>query len=466
MKVAFCASEAVPLAKTGGLADVIGALPAALKETGVAADIYLPFYGSIKNSGIALTAIGKDVFKSSLKGCDIYLIEHEAYFGRDGIYGDKKGVFEDNGQRYQFFSLRILELFKELNIRYDIVHCHDWHTAIIPVYLKYRYARDEFYARMKTVLTIHNLAFQGVFSISEFDCLGLEDDILEKAGFDFYGQINWMKAGIKNADMVTTVSPQYAKEIQTEEFGCGLDKELSGLKIPVKGILNGIDYAVWNPAQDSLLAYPYSADNFESIKIQNKVALQKQLGLAKDESQTLFGFVGRLAHQKGIDVFVQALKGFKGNSCQVVIQGVGDAGYEQLIREVSGENKDFMAASFDFNERLAHQIYAGSDFFLMPSLFEPCGLSQMISLAYGTIPLVARVGGLIDSVISFEKDRACGNGLNFESDDAKDLTHAMHKALSLYKNKTDMAAIIHNAFKSRFSWAKSAGEYKESYLCL
>ncbi|MBP9853909.1 MAG: glycogen synthase [Candidatus Omnitrophica bacterium] len=467
MKVLFCASEVVPFAKTGGLADVCGALPPVLAESGVEVKIVMPKYGWIDEKKFGLIRVNDEFFKAKLsKNVDVFFVENEYYYGRDGLYGNQAGDFIDNLERFKFFNLQVLKLLKVIDWPCDIIHCHDWHTALIPVYLKTTFKNDDFYKSIKTVLTIHNMAFQGVFSKNEYPKLDLPDDLLTDKGFYFYDKINFLKAGIIFSDEVTTVSPQYATDIQTDEFGCGLNNILRQYQHGVAGILNGLDYDYWSPEKDELITKKYNLDSFVEGKLENKIELQKQMNLPVNVDVPVFGFVGRISHQKGMDVLIQALKELDVDKIQVIIQGLGDERYQNELRELQKKHKEKLSTVFEFNERLAHMIYAGSDWFLMPSEFEPCGLTQMISMYYGAPPIVNRTGGLADTVESFDPLHLTGNGMVCPKNTPDVLAGMIRRAIHVFHDKKVYFKLVSNAMQTTFPWKDSAEKYKELYLCL
>ena len=466
MKIAFCSSEVFPFAKTGGLADVCGALPLALEKLGTEIIVFLPHYQFIDTREFQIQRVHEGVSKTSFgKNITVYLIENEKYFYRDGLYGDRKGDYADNLDRFQYFSLHALELLKEFNEKIDIVHCHDWQTALIPVYLKEKYKDDPFFAKTKSLLTLHNLAFQGVFPKDEYLKIGLSERLFSEKGFEFFGKINLLKAGIIFSDAINTVSPQYAKEILTKEFGCGLEGVIKSRKDQVTGILNGLDYDIWNPKTDIFVEKKYSSDNFSERKAKNKTFLQKKVGLPMSPEVPIFGFVGRLSYQKGIDLVLEAINELLALDLQIVIQGTGN-GYHAQLEDLTEQNPKQFAVCLEFDERTAHQIYAGADMFLMPSVYEPCGLSQMISLCYGTIPVVYKTGGLADTVKNFDHPDKLGNGFVFDKYTKKDFIETIKTAVKVYHQKKQFGQLVNNGFAADFSWEKSAGEYKKIYQCL
>lgn len=463
MKIAFCSSEVVPYAKTGGLADVAGALPAALEKAGQEITIIMPRYKVIDPKAHVIKSVNRYASKTTIGNrIQVYFIEHPGYFDRDGLYGDSSGDYPDNLDRYHFYCTKTLELLKELDLKVDILHVHDWQAALITAYLKLLHREDPFFKKMKTVLTIHNMAYQGVFPAQEFSKLGLDKKYFNVNAFEFFNQINLLKAGIVYADRVTTVSPSYAKEIQTEKFGCGLDGVLRQRKDKVSGILNGIDHAAWDPASDSYLERTYSSRSIEDKKI-NKKNLQAQLHLPQDEQVPLFGFVGRLTFQKGLDLIARVIDEVAKMDLQLVLQGVGEEKYHRSLKEWKNKYPNKIGVHLGFDEKTAHQVYAASDIFLIPSVYEPCGLSQMIALRYGVVPLVHKTGGLADTVVSYDSPNGHGNGFVFDQYDEKSLLRSIQQAVEVYKNRKKFSTLVEKAFRQDFSWDNSAQEYGKLY---
>ncbi len=463
MKVAFCSSEVVPFANTGGLGDVCGALPLALEKLGIEVIILMPHYRDVKRFAGSLKKIDEEISTVTIgQDVQVYFIRNDAFFDREGMYGNKSGDYPDNLERFEFFCFKSLELLKKLKLRVDVVHCHDWQTCLIPAYLKFLYTDDLFFKNVKSVLTIHNMAYQGVFTKEEFSKLKFDKKVFTSEGFEFYDQINLLKGGIVFSDMVTTVSETYAREIQAPELGCGLEGFLKKRKIPVQGILNGLDYERWNPAQDSYLTKTYSSENLED-KLLNKNQLQQDLNLPKKKNVPLFGFVGRLSHQKGLDLLFKVMDKLMKLDLQMVFLGIGEEKYHQFLEGASHRYLEKIAALLGFDEAMAHRIYAGCDIFLMPSLYEPCGLSQMISLRYGAIPLVHKTGGLADTIVDFTSKDGRGNGFVFEEYSEHGLMGAIQEALKVFHNRPAFLELVKKSLTHNFSWEKSAGEYKRMY---
>ncbi|MFH1360441.1 MAG: glycogen/starch synthase [Candidatus Omnitrophota bacterium] len=458
MKVTFFSTEVAPLAKTGGLGDVCGALPLALEKQGIEVVIILPHYLCIRVNQASIRQVNEHVTQTRIgKNIKVYLINHAEYFDREGIYGDKKGDYKDNLERFHFFSQAALELLKTISFQADIIHCHDWPTALIPVLLKTKYKTDPFYQNMKSVLTIHNISYQGIFPKNEAAKLDFIED-----GLMFNNRINFLHAGIMHSDCVSTVSPQYAKEIQEKEFGCGLEGTLRKRKNPVIGILNGLDETTWNSESDRFIEKTYNKENCTGKQV-NKKKLQETAQLPADADIPLFGFIGRLVEQKGLVLLKEALAEILKLDLQLIFLGVGEERFEHFLSDLARQHPQKMATFLDFNETKAHQMYAGCDFLLMPSAYEPCGLNQMISLHYGTIPIVSDRGGLVDTVKPLESAAGNGNGFVMPAYDAKTLIREMERAVEVFKRKDDFRDLIARAFQVDFSWEKSAQDYVRLY---
>ncbi|MBU2496038.1 MAG: glycogen synthase GlgA [Candidatus Omnitrophica bacterium] len=477
-KILFAAAESAPFFKTGGLADVIGSLPeflaeSASPETGldVEVKVILPFYRRLanfeKDCSVALEATlnfaGKDrtfrILSLRKQKVEYLFCDQPELFDRDAIYGPAGKDYPDNILRFGFFSYAVLRSMIGLNFQPDIVHCHDWHTGLLPVYLKEIFATDPFYRKMKSIMTIHNLGYQGLFPKDDWPALSLPDRLFNPEGLEFYGQINLLKAGLLWADRITTVSPTYSEEIKTEEFGQKLEGVLSKRAKDLIGILNGIDYQYWNPETDPLLKKNYGKDRL-SGKSENKAELFRQFFL-KPSDNPLLGVVSRLVPPKGFDLIMKTLPQILKQGFNLVILGSGLPEYEKFFESAAKKHQGVFGFRPGYNEELAHRIYGGADFFLMPSLFEPCGLGQMIALRYGAIPVVRETGGLADSVFNF--DGAIGNGFSFVPAKAANLLDTLQKAGAVYRNKKVWARLVSNAFASDFSWSNSAQKYLALY---
>ncbi len=444
MKIAICASEVVPFAKTGGLADVTGALPFTLEALGHEVIIIMPGYKQIPDKK---SVIGKNI--------RVYFIENDAYFGRDGLYGDKKGDYKDNLKRFSYYCKESLKLLKEIGFTPDIIHCHDWQSALIPVYMKTIYANDPFYRGVKTVFTIHNLGYQGLFPKEEFPELGLDWKYFDVDTLEFFGRVNLLKGGIVFSDLINTVSPTYSKEIQTKELGFGLEGVLTKRRNRLFGVLNGIDYSIWNPATDKIIPAGYSLSDMNG-KMEDKKQLQQLCGLPLNKDIPLLGIVSRLAEAKGFDLLAQIMDTLCKMDLQIVILGTGDLKYHKLLSDVAKKYSRVMSLQLKFDDALAHKIYAGADIFLMPSSYEPCGLGQLISLRYATIPVVFKTGGLADTVNA-------SHGFVFKRYKKEDLMHSLKSALKAFSDKDKWNKLMVNAMKCDFSWEESAREYVRLY---
>ncbi len=464
--VAIVSCESVPFVKVGGLADVVGALIAKLPRY-VETSLFLPGFKYIIENHPFEKICECEVYFSKervekvelLKLKDkhnIYLIGNDLYFKRDQLYGEKGVDYPDNLLRFSLFSKAVLECCVKANIEVDIFHCNDWQTALLPLY------RKLFYSQLNAaiVFTIHNLAYQGIFPAQQFSCLGLGTEFFTMNELEFYGDVNVMKAGIIHSEMINTVSPTYAKEILTPEFGCNLDGLLKTREKDIAGILNGIDYMVWNPLFDQAIKKKYRT---RKGKIANKTALQEKFSLPVNQDLPVFGFVGRLVQQKGIDLIIDAMENLKDADFQFVCLGTGDASYENAVVSLSTRYPGKIGVKIGFDDITARQIYAGSDFFLMPSRFEPCGLGQLISLKYGTIPVVRKTGGLADTVKPIDRNSDTGWGLVFDNAEAFELKQAMSEALNIYSDKELMEKLFSRATSLDFSWNKSIETYISIY---
>jgi len=492
MKILMATSEAVPYAKTGGLADAVTALSLALAALGHDVRIVLPRYYSVdrtelkKMEGPLGVPVGwgeewSAVYSSSLKvsaakdsvavkEVPVYFIDHEAFFGRDGIYGTpSEPDFADNTRRFAFFSRAVFQLCRKLDWFPDILHAHDWPTALVPVMLRYGEGVDAF-ASTKSVLTVHNLGYQGVYAKEFFPYTRLSWDIFRSAGFEDWERMNLLKAGLVCADKLTTVSPSYAEETKTSAYGFRLDGVLRSRRDDYVGILNGVDQEAWNPRVDSYIPQTYSADDL-SGKQEAKAALQKEFGLELDPDVPVVGMVTRLTEQKGVGELFGSGYGSAAAICaemrmQFVVLGSGERWCENELRSLSSRIPNFKAR-IGYSERLSHLVEAGSDFFLMPSRYEPCGLNQMYSLAYGTPPIVRRTGGLADTVENYDQETGEGTGFMFDDLTPRAIYDTVGWALWAYYNKRDhVEAMRKRGMKKNFTWDRSARRYAELYASL
>lgn len=453
MKVVLVSSEVFPYAKTGGLADVTGALPFALAKKGCEVKVFMPLYKKVKPAK-TLAEYGY----SKVDGVEFYFIKHDDYFFRDGLYGTPQGDYPDNAERFSFFSKKIFDVLKKINFSPDVIHSNDWQSALVNVYLKTIYSTNPFFKKTRCAFTIHNLAYQGLFEKDKYPALGLPWDYFTMKYFEYYGKVNLLKAGIVFSDMVNTVSPTYAKQIQTPDYGCGLDGVLREKRERLIGILNAIDYNVWNPKTDGLIYEKYSASNLAN-KAVNKKTFQRALGLKVNPDTFLLGMVSRLAEQKGVDILSQAMD-YILKKYQVVILGVGDEKYQELLKKKAAKFSKAFSLQLAFDEAVAHRIYAACDGFLMPSRFEPCGLSQMISYKYATVPIVHSTGGLVDTVVDVDQK---GGGFVFTNYSTDALISCIDRAAHLHQKKAPWDALLKKVAKYNFSWEATAGKYIDMY---
>ena len=474
MNIVFASSEVAPFAKTGGLADVSSALPKALKKLGDDVKVVMPRYYQIDPNnleklpisiGVPVGKLGTlwaGVYKSYLPGStvEIYFIDYEEFFGRKNLYTDENGFsYLDNDKRFIFFTIAVFELALAMKWNVDIFHFNDWHTAAGTALLKYRY--NWLFPKSKSVLTIHNLEHQGVFSKEAFEYLMIDYRHFNPYEFEALGGCNLLKGGIAAADKITTVSSTYAKEIQTPEFGFGLEEHIKAHSYKLVGILNGVDYDEWNPKTDKLIPFNYDVENIEE-KVKNKVALQKEMGLKVDEKKCLVGLVSRFAKQKGIELIASAMEGLLHLRADFVFLGSGEKWAEGFFSDIASKYPNFRVW-VGYNNSLAHLIEAGSDLFLMPSLFEPCGLNQMYSLRYGTPPVVRAVGGLNDTIKNYDPFLKTGNGFKFWDATSEALYNTLKWAVDTYYFDEGYKIIQKQGMLERFSWERSAKEYEKIY---
>ncbi|MFW6159568.1 MAG: glycogen synthase GlgA [Acidobacteriota bacterium] len=476
LNILFITSEASPYAKTGGLADVSEALPKALTKLGHKVNVIMPLYRQVMEGNFNLKPVNisysvpvgrkeieAKVFKDQVdKNLTFYFIKRDEFFDRSRLYGTADGDYLDNAERFIFFSRGVLGLAEASNITPHIIHANDWQSALVPVFLRKLFRNASLFQKTKSVFTIHNLAYQGVFPQETMAFTGLSEELFSINGLEFYGKVNFIKGGIVFSDAVTTVSRKYAEEIQTSEYGHGMEGVLKEKAARLFGVLNGVDYSQWNPETDSLLPANYRAEDL-SGKAKCKSELKKAFGLKDSDSIPLIGMISRLAGQKGFDILVDALKKLKKENFQFVLLGQGEAHYENLLSRMAENNPEKWAVKIAFDNKLAHLIEAGSDMFLMPSRYEPCGLNQMYSLKYGTIPIVRATGGLNDTISEIDPEQGKGNGFKFKDYSASALCQAILKALRFFKDKPLWHKLIKNAMKEDFSWERSAGQYEEIY---
>jgi len=474
MKIAMISPEIGPFAKTGGLADVVGTLSVALERQGYELTLIMPAYRSVLQGSFSLedTALKfavpvsnrheeAAVLKARLGNkVVVYLVRANRYFDRESLYGSVQGDYPDNAERYAFFCRAALEIVRRHPA--DVVHCHDWHSALAIVFLKTQMDRYAELASSKTLFTIHNLGFQGIFGASDWHLLNLEGNLFTPALLEFFGAINFLKGAVVLADKITTVSPTYAREIMEAEQGFGLEGVLRERAGDIVGILNGVDYTQWNPEIDPWIAKNYSADHL-TPKASCKKTLQAALGLPVESDTALVGMISRLTAQKGFDLVEKIFDRLMERRLQVIVLGSGEPRYEHFLTSAARSFPDQVAVRTGFDEPLAHQIEAGADIFLMPSFYEPCGLNQMFSLKYATIPIVRAVGGLKDTVEDYHSEKSAGTGFVFEPYDPGALLETVDRALHVFHQKKAWTALRRRAMSADFSWDRSAQAYSNLY---
>jgi starch synthase len=474
MHIVFAASECVPYSKTGGLADVIGALPPALVHLGHQTTVYLPRYKetSLDNAKTVIRSItvpfdDRYRFCSVLdggkrNGVQFYFIDYPPFFDRDGLYGTTLGDYHDNADRFALFSRAVLEASKILGAG-DVLHCHDWQTALVPILLKTLYVGDPAFDHVPCVFTIHNLGYQGLFQPEILPLLMLPWDLFTMSKMEFYGKVNFLKGAIEMADFITTVSRRYAQEIQTAEFGFGLEGVLRARSSTIAGILNAVDYTKWNPEDDPYIAAHYSADDLRG-KAKCRADLLNEFGLAQDTQLPVVGMVSRFVQQKGFDLIQQVGDRLALEELILVVLGSGQREYEDLLRRLNKQFPQKIALKIAYDNQLAHKIEAGSDLYLMPSHYEPCGLNQIYSLKYGTVPVVRATGGLDDTVEQFDPRTGKGTGFKFREYTGEAMLAALRSAATLYReDQNAWHTLIRNGMAQDYSWTNSAREYVKVY---
>jgi len=474
LNILFASSEVVPFAKTGGLADVAGALPKAIKKLGHDIIVVMPRYYDIDTSnftklkeplGVPMGVMGElwaGIYMSVLPNSDvpIYFIDYENYFGRGGLYEDDYGAYEDNDNRFIFFSKAALQLCKMLHFTPDIIHANDWHTAAMPLLSKTKFYHDFTFAA--SVFTIHNLQHQGNFYRGLMDVMEVGWDYFNPCDFESFDGVNLVKGAISQADAITTVSKKYAQEIQTGEFGFGLENHIQAHSDKLFGILNGVDYDEWNPSVDKYLSAKYDIGEMSGKK-ECKVDIQKHFNLPLREDVPIIGFVGRFVEQKGIELIATVINGLLDLDIQIIMLGTGEKWAEHFFNEVAYNRANF-GLHIGYSNALAHKIEAGSDMFLMPSLFEPCGLNQIYSLRYGTLPIVRATGGLDDTIVNFDKNHKNGNGFKFDFATGDALYNTVLWAVDVYNNEQkEFKKMQKTAMKQHFSWDDAAKGYIDVY---
>jgi starch synthase len=474
LHIAFAASEGVPFSKTGGLADVIGALPRALAALGHQVSVYLPRYKQTKLADPAtvvrsITVPFDDEYRfasvitaGAQSGVRFYFVEYPEFFDRDALYGTAAGDYPDNAERYALFCRTVLEATKILGVPH-IFHCHDWQSALIPVLLRTIYAEDPAFRDVGTVFTIHNMGYQGIFAPETLPLLMLPWDLFSMTKMEFFGQVNFLKGALTYADYVTTVSKKYSQEIQSAEYGFGLEGVLRGRSSTVTGILNGVDYDEWSPQTDKFAAAKFSPQDL-SGKAKCKQDLLTAFGITNaDPKLPVIGIVSRFAAQKGFDLIAQIMDRLAREDMTIVVLGSGDKAYEEMFARLAKQFPNKIAVKIAYDNALAHKIEAGADMFLMPSRYEPCGLNQIYSLKYGTVPIVRATGGLDDTIESWDARSAKGTGFKFSEYNGESLLLTIKAALQAFRDQTSWQVLMRNGMNKDFSWNASAREYGKIY---
>ncbi len=475
MHVAFAASECVPFSKTGGLADVVGALPRALAELGHQVTVYLPLYRQTKlpnghkTTLLSVTVPFDDKYRfcsvidgGKLAGVQFYFIDYPPFFDREALYGTSLGDYPDNAERFALYSRAVLEASKILGVP-DVFHCHDWQSALVPILLQSLYAEDPAFARAATVFTIHNIGYQGLFPADTLPLLMLPWDLFTISKLEFFGQVNFLKGALVESDFITTVSKKYSQEIQTAEYGFGLDGVLKSRASTVTGILNGVDYEEWNPKTDKYIARNYSGDDL-SGKADCKCDLLAEFGAEKiDPELPVIGIVSRFAAQKGFDLIAQIVDRLAREKVALCVLGTGDDTYEDMFRRLHKLYPERVFAKIAYDNAVAHKVEAGSDMFLMPSRYEPCGLNQIYSLKYGTVPIVRATGGLDDTIESWNSKTGKGTGFKFTPYTGDALLNTIKNAFTVFHDKDAWQMLMCNGMAKNYSWGVSAREYAKVY---
>ena len=472
MKILFVASEGVPYSKTGGLADVVGALSAALVEAGHQVAVLLPKYRGTKTQTITIPSltipIGDELrFPSIVEGAAVggvrfYFLDDPDYFDRAQLYGEKGSDYHDNPERFCEFSRAAIEFTKRVWMP-DVIHCHDWQTALVPVLLRTQYARDPALRQMGVVLTIHNLGYQGLFAHSTLARIGLPETLFHVDALEFFGKVNFLKGGLVYSDRLTTVSKKYAAEIQTKEYGYGLEGLIRMRADRLTGILNGVDYSEWSPEADKLIVANYSAHNLDGKRACKKDLLGLFNLPVENMTRPLIGIVSRFVDQKGFDIFAVAAAELLQENLALVALGSGDPQYEKLFLALAQKFPSKVGAKIAYDNTLAHKIEAGADMFLMPSRYEPCGLNQIYSLRYGTVPIVRATGGLDDTIVQYNPKTGGGTGFKFDAYTGRALLECVRNAIRVYRDPAAWHAIQSAGMAKDFSWKTSAGAYVTVY---
>lgn len=472
MRILFVASEALPYAKTGGLADVIEALPRALVKLGHEVAVVLPRYRGVKTTSVVMPSMtisqGTRLRFPAItnggvhRGVRYFFLDDAFYFDRDGIYGDRNHEYPDNAERFTEFSRAAIELAKQVWLP-DLFHCHDWQTGMVPTLLRSSYGDDPVVRDLPVVFTIHNMGYHGIFSKDALERAGIPPGVFHPGGIEFFGNVNFLKGGLVYSDYLSTVSRKYAEEIQTPEFGFGLEGVVRSRRDRLVGILNGVDYSAWSPDRDTLIPVKYSAKNLEGKRV-CKEALLDEFKLMKDNlNRPVLGIVSRFADQKGFDLIAQIVRELLHEDVLMAVLGTGERRYEEMFRALASDFPGRVGAMIAYDNRLAHLVEAGADIFLMPSRYEPCGLNQIYSLRYGTVPVVRATGGLDDTIEPFDLEHGTGTGFKFSEYSGGALLHTIRQALQHYSNDGVWNRIQLNGMAKDFSWNTSAAEYAKLY---
>lgn len=477
LKILFLSSEVMPYAKTGGLADVAGSLPGALRKLGVDVIVGLPFYRAVRENGVSVKKVvpglgvplngqhlACDVLQTNTKdGGSVFFIDRQEFYDRPHLYGTEHGDYPDNLKRFSYFNRAALLFAREAGFQFDVVHCNDWQTGLAPAFLRTGYAADPFFSKAASVFTIHNMGYQGLFPSQRLPESGLPISAFHPSGVEYWGNISLLKAGIQYSDVVTTVSPTYSREIQTPEFGMGMEGILKNRAESLYGILNGADYTEWNPAKDKHLSAHYSL-RAPKGKEKCKAALVRELDLDEELiSRPLFAVISRLAAQKGFDLLLQVLEDVVGFNAGVVILAAGEVEHEKHLHALAAKHPSRIAVRIGFDEPLAHRMMAGADMILIPSRYEPCGLTQIYALRYGTVPIVRATGGLDDTIRQFNPETGRGTGFKFGPFEPRAFLEQIGRAVETFNDKDAWKKIKKNGMKADFSWEESAQKYVSLY---
>lgn len=475
MRILLAASEVAPFAKTGGLADVAGALPKALAKLGHDVRVALPKYRMVDAAKHGLRPVVASlpvpvagrmeqatIWQGAIDSVPVYFVQHDGYYDREALYQTREGDYPDNAERFAFFARAVLEMIRPLDFLPEIYHCNDWQTGLVPTYLRTALQGVRELQTTGVLFTVHNLGYQGLFGPEALASANLGHELFNPFGVEFYGKVNFLKAGLVFSDLISTVSRKYSQEIQTEEFGHGLEGILRARTRDVHGILNGIDYDEWHPARDAFLAANFSSDDL-SGKAACKADLQRGFGLPERPDVPLLAVISRLTPQKGMDLVVQALDAMLDLDTQFVLLGTGDADLHLAFENAKARHGSRVGLKLGFDVALSHKIEAGADMFLMPSRYEPCGLNQMYSLAYGTVPVVRATGGLDDTIQPFDPATGAGTGFKFAGETSPALLEALRAAVAVYRRPAEWRRLVRNGMACDFSWDRSAREYVALY---